>query len=220
MPNLPQLEQPESLAKLAYNALRESILSGQMSAGAVYNEKVLAKGLGISRTPVREALIELASQGLVTFLPRKGVVVNEFTSRDIEEIFELRKAIELAAVEKIAKFGKLKELTRLEKNVAAQRKATEMKNIPEYMALDRSFHMLLSELTGNLRLLQTMQNIRDMVHLMGLRALTKQRGRVEEVLEEHEKVLDAIRQGNAVEARALMAHHLDRSKEAVEHTHS
>jgi DNA-binding GntR family transcriptional regulator len=169
---------------------------------------------------VREALLELASQGLVTFLPRKGIVVNEFTNRDIEEIFELRKAIELAAVEKIAKTATVKELARLEKNISAQRKAAKAKNLQEYMALDRSFHMIFSELTGNHRLLQIMQNVRDMVHLMGLRALAKQRGRVEEVLEEHEKVVEAVRQGDAMAARALMAHHLDRSKQAVEHTHS
>lgn len=220
MPKLPQLDQPESLAKLAYNALRESILSAQMQPGVIYNEKVLANDLGISRTPVREALLELASQGLVTFLPRKGIVVNEFTNGDIEEIFELRKAIELAAVEKIAKTATVTELARLEKNVAAQRKAAKAKNLQEYMELDRSFHMLFSELTGNRRLLQIMQNIRDLVHLMGLRALAKQKGRVEEVLEEHEKVVAAVRQGNAVEARRLMEQHLDRSKEAVENTHS
>ena len=100
MPKFAALKQPESLAKMAYEAIRKSILSGQWKIGELYNEKAIAAELGISRTPVREALLELAAQDLVLFLPRRGLMVNRFTRRDVDEIFELRKAIELAAVEK------------------------------------------------------------------------------------------------------------------------
>ena len=101
MPKFSAIEQPESLAKMAYEAIRKSILSGQWKIGELYNEKAIAADLGISRTPVREAFLELASQDLITFLPRRGLMINRFTRRDVAEIFELRKAIELLAVEKI-----------------------------------------------------------------------------------------------------------------------
>ena len=103
MAKLRSINQPLPLAKMAYEALRDSILAGELISGEVYNEMALAKELGISRTPVREALLELSTRGLVSFLPRRGVIVKRYTKRDVEEIFELRKAIELAAVEKVAK---------------------------------------------------------------------------------------------------------------------
>ena len=81
MVSLAAIVQPLPLTRLAYERLRESILSGQMAPGEIYNEMALAKEMGVSRTPVREALLELSSQGLVTFLPRKGVQVNYFTER-------------------------------------------------------------------------------------------------------------------------------------------
>ena len=94
MPKFAAIKQPESLAKMAHEAIRQSILSGQWKIGELYNEKAIAADLGISRTPVREALLELASQDLIIFLPRRGLMVNRFTRRDVDEIFEVRKAIE------------------------------------------------------------------------------------------------------------------------------
>lgn len=218
MTNLPQLDQPESLSKLAYNALRKSILASQIKGGVIYNEKSLANDLGISRTPVREALLELASQGLVTFLPRKGIVVKEFTKRDVEEIFEIRKAIELASVEKIAKAPTKENLARLDENISLQKKAADSNDLQKYMELDRSYHLLFSELTGNRRMVQIVQNIRDMVHLMGLRALEGHPERVDEVLKEHSEVVEAVREGSVSVARELMEHHLEMSKLAVKKT--
>ena len=102
---------------MAYNALRDAISNGNLRHDEIYNEIALAKELGISRTPVREALLELSSQELVTFLPRRGVIVNSFTDKDIEEVFELRKAIELAAVEKELRRRHIERLGRLPKYV-------------------------------------------------------------------------------------------------------
>src|SRR3990170_4844269 len=114
MVSLPAIVQPLPLTRLAYDRLRESILSGQMTSGEIYNEMALAKEMGVSRTPVREALLELASQGLVTFLPRRGVMVNYFTERDVEEVNEIRAAIELAIVEKVARTFAIHDFARLD----------------------------------------------------------------------------------------------------------
>ncbi|MBW1711848.1 MAG: GntR family transcriptional regulator [Deltaproteobacteria bacterium] len=214
MSSLRAVPQPIPLAKLAYESLRESILSGHLKAGQTYNEMALAKDLGISRTPVREALLELAAQGLMTFLPRKGVMVNHYTSRDVEEVFEVRQAIELAAVEKVAKAAPQCDLSDIEKTLEDQRKAVEAKNSVAFLKADRIFHLSFSQLTGNRRLVAILENIRDMVQVMGMEALGRA-GRFGEVIEEHKKVLDLVRQGRAAEAREAMEHHLDLSKEAV-----
>lgn len=95
-----EINQPESLSKMAYNALRNMILDGHFRRGEIYSEMAFANELGISITPVRKALLELSSKDLITFMPRRGVIVNSFTDQDIEDVFELRKAIELAAVQK------------------------------------------------------------------------------------------------------------------------
>jgi len=218
MLNFAPLNQPESLSRMAYDAIRSSILSGEMNTDEIYNEMKIAKNLGISRTPVREALLELSSQGLVTFLPRKGLVVNKFNARDIDEIFEIREAIELATVEKLCKNNPSIKLDALDKILDSQRNAAADVNHGEFVELDREFHMVLCSLTDNRRFESIMKNIRDFIHLMGLRAVAME-GRMVEVIREHEVVLNAIRQGRPMEARVLMDYHLKLSKEAVEETY-
>ena len=208
------IKQPESLAKMAYEAIRKSILSGQWKIGELYNEKAIAADLGISRTPVREALLELASQDLIIFLPRRGLMVNRFTRRDVDEIFELRKAIELAAVEKITLASPPFDLFEIEESLLNQRKAVKQKDYLAFMEADRLFHTSFSELTNNRRLIAILDNIRDMIHVMGAKALAAE-GRAKEVIDEHQIIFEAVKKGNIEEARRAMAYHLDQSKEAV-----
>jgi DNA-binding GntR family transcriptional regulator len=215
MPKFSTIEQPESLAKMAYVSIRKSILSGQWKIGEIYNEKAIAADLGISRTPVREALLELASQGLIVFLPRKGLMVNRFTRRDVDEIFELRKAIELAAVEKITRISPPFDLFEIEESLLKQRKAANENDYRAYMEADRFFHTRFSELTNNRRLIAILENLRDMIHLMGSKALSLE-GRALEVIEEHQAIFAAVKKGNVEEVRRAMENHLEKSKEAVE----
>ena len=114
------------MAKMAYERLRDSILNGQLEPGQIYNEMALTKELGISRTPVREALLEFSAQGLITFLPRKGVVIKHYTRKDVIEIFELRRVVELTAIEKVAKADPPLDLSRIEKSLENQRKSADM----------------------------------------------------------------------------------------------
>ena len=214
MPKFAALKQPESLAKMAYEAIRKSILSGQWKIGELYNEKAIAADLGISRTPVREALLELASQDLIIFLPRRGLMVNRFTRHDVDEIFELRKAIELAAVEKITVAAPPFDLFEIEEALLSQRKAVKQKDYLAFMEADRLFHTGFSELTNNRRLIAILDNIRDMIHVMGAKALALE-GRAVEVVKEHQTIFEAVKKGNIEEARRAMAYHLDQSKEAV-----
>jgi DNA-binding GntR family transcriptional regulator len=214
MPKFAAIKQPESLAKMAYEAIRQSILSGQWKIGELYNEKAIAADLGISRTPVREALLELASQDLIIFLPRRGLMVNRFTRRDVDEIFELRKAIELAAVEKITLASPPFDLFEIEESLLKQRKSAREKDYLAFMEADRLFHTSFSELTNNRRLIAILENLRDMIHVMGAKALALE-GRALKVIDEHQAIFEAVSKGNAEKARRAMAYHLDLSKGAV-----
>ena len=214
MPKVKPITQPLPLAKMAFQAIRDSILEGHLTPGEIYNEMTLAKELGISRTPVREALLELSAQGLVTYLPRKGVMVNHFGKHDIEEIFELRKAIELATVEKVARYYKSLDLSTIERALEKQKKALKKKDPKTYLHFDRMFHVTLTKLTNNRRFVDIIENIRDLFQLTATQALTNE-NRWQEVIKEHEKVLNAIKQGNVTQSRKAMSYHLDRSKNSV-----
>ncbi len=214
MPKLKSLDQPASLSRLAYDAILKSILSNEMHPDEIYNEVMLAKDLGISRTPVREALLELSVQGLVTFLPRKGIVVNRLTENDVEEIFEIRRAIDSTAVEKIASVDPPPDIRLLQKSLKEQKDAVKKNDYWKYLRADRDFHVTLAELTGNKRLVVIAENIRNMVHLMGIQALELP-GRTKEVIDEHMRILDAIVQRKPQQAREAIVDHLIKSEQAV-----
>jgi DNA-binding GntR family transcriptional regulator len=219
MPNLKAIKQPLPLAKMAYKALRDSILTRGLVPGEIYNEKMLAAELGISRTPVREALLELSSQGLVTFLPRKGIIVNRYTIKDVEDIFELRNVIEVACVVKVAKASPPLNLSQIDNAFREMKSANKNKDYLALLDADRTFHLKICELAENRRLLAIQENSRDMIHMMGIHALAME-DRSEEVITEHGEVLKAIKQGKPSTARKAMEYHLNRSKEAVLERHN
>lgn len=149
MLNFTPLNQPDSLSKMAYNAIRRFILSGEIKIDESHNEVQIAKNLGISRTPVREALLEISSQGLICLLPHKGFIVKNFSSKDIEEIFEIRRAIELATVEKISHTASLLQFDILDDILNSQRCAVRENTPNTFVQLNRSFHIALGKLTDN-----------------------------------------------------------------------
>jgi DNA-binding GntR family transcriptional regulator len=214
MPKLRTIAQPLPLAKIAHESLRDSILNGQLQPGEIYNEMALAKELGISRTPVREALLELSAQGLVTFLPRKGVMIKYYTRKDIVEIFELRRVVELAAIEKVAKADPPKDLYKLKKSLDNQQKFAEKNDFTAFMKADRIFHATFCELTDNRHFVRIVENIRDLVHFMGMQGLAI-KGRARTVIEEHEIIFKAVKQRKPLKAKEAMDYHLDQSEKAV-----
>lgn len=213
-PLVKAIKKPLPLAKIALKSLRDSILSGKLVPNETYNEIALAKKLGISRTPVREALLELSSQGLITFLPRVGVRINHFTEQDVKEIFELRKAIELFAVAKVSKDFLNHDFASLEATLQSQREAIKKENFLAFLNVDREFHLTFTRLTNNKRLLTTLENIRDMIQVMSVRALAIEI-RAKEVVEEHEKVIEAVKKGLSEKAVQEMEKHLNLSQRAV-----
>ena len=214
MTGLKNISQPQPLAKLAYERLRDSILTGALRPGEVYKEMNLAQELGISRTPVREALLSLSAQGLVTFLPRKGVMINHFDRRDVEEVFEVRGLIERGVIEKVTLMDPRPDLTRIEQTLDQQRRAIKSDDYLTFLQADRAFHNGLTRMVGNQRLIGILDNIRDLFQVMAVEALAKA-GRNEEVIEEHRKVLEAVRSGDPALAGRAMSTHLRMSMLAV-----
>lgn len=199
---------------MALNALRNSILSNELKANVIYNEKKLAETLGISRTPVREALLELSAKNLIRFLPQKGVMLNTFSAQDIEDVFEIRTELEFFAIKKICLTAQEVDLLVAGKCIELQRAAVTAADAVAFMEADKDFHLSFSKLANNNYLMETMRDIRDIIHVMGFRAL-RNSGRMEQVIKEHQSILAAVEIGDAQLAMDLMDNHLIISREAV-----
>jgi len=211
---LNRIDKPEPLAKAALRIIRHSILTNELTTGVVYNEKSLAKDLGISRTPVREALLELSSKRLVKFLPQKGVIINTFSNKEIDDIFEIRMELEVFTIKKICSNSRNLDLSILNKYFDEQKKAAKLQNVEQFMEAGRKFHIGFTKFADNNYLIDMMFNIRDIMHLMGFKAL-KIKGRMEEIIHEHDKIFNAILKGDIKKAEEHIKHHIKVSKEAV-----
>lgn len=211
---LNRINKPEPLAKTALKALRTSILSNDLTTGVVYNEKGLARDLGISRTPVREALLELSAKRLVKFLPQKGVIINTFSQKDVEDVFDVRTALEVYSIQKICKHIETTDISLLKDCLEDQKEALAENDAGQFMEADRRFHIGFTTLTKNNYLMEMMHDIRDIMHLMGFKALGI-KGRMQQVVHEHQAVLTAVAAGDAAAAVSSMEAHLALSKTAV-----
>lgn len=206
------LQRPRSLNALAYESLKEGILTGKLVVGEIYSELELARTLGISRTPVREALLRLAAENFIVFYSRKGMSVNYFSKKDIEDIFELREAVEEAIITKLV--GNLNEdQIRVAKNILAEQEKCIKNKYDEnlFLEIDRKFHLFFIEASGNRFMAQTYNNIRDYMAIAARKALMK-KGRVKEVINEHKAILEALSEEDTMKAKEALRKHLINSK--------
>jgi len=215
MTKLTKIDKPASLSTIAYDALRESILSFHLKQDVIYNEMAVAQELGLSRTPVREALLKLSSHGLVTFLPRKGFIISSYTLEDVKEIFELRQMVETAVAKKIAATVAPENLEQLNVYISIQYKAAANKDYHRFMYSDRDFHNYFFQLADNKRLLAIANNFQDLCHLMGASAL-KSGDRYDCVIQEHEAIVKALEGGNASQVEGAVSEHLALVQKVVE----
>jgi DNA-binding GntR family transcriptional regulator len=208
------IEQPQPLAMLAFEKLRDAIFTGVLKRGSLYTENKLASDLGISRTPVREALLALSERGLVRFLPRKGVMVTDFTEHDVREIFQLREIMETASVGYVARFYEDLDLTEVEKAFTGQRTAAAEGHILSWLEFDRAFHTAIAALTHNRRLVKILQDLHLIVQMISYPTF-QVNGRIDEDLMEHGEIYEAVRNGRPDEAIEAMKNHLNQAMALV-----
>jgi len=207
------LKKPKSLNDIAYDHIKALIMDGKMVPGVVYTELELAKALGTSRTPVREALLRLAAENFITFYTRKGMSVKIFTRKDIEDLFELRRALEKTAYAKIA--GRLtpEQIQEIKKII----QETESGEKP-FTQGSREFHLYLIEAHGNWFITEIYRNNINFISLLIQKAL-KHEGRDKEALSEHKKILEYLIAGDVEEIDKTVDEHLRIAKKtAMENT--
>jgi DNA-binding GntR family transcriptional regulator len=198
-----------SLVDDAYGKLKAAIRDNEFPPGYQGSEQEIATRLGMSRTPVHEAVIRLQEEGLVRVLPRRGVVVCAISADDMREIYEVIIALECAAAELLAQRPSEERLAtarELELANKAMEKALRSDDLTAWAKADELFHRLLIEHSGNKRLLRMYHTIMDQSHrarMITLRIRPKPEGSAAE----HRSIVEAIKRGSPSEARELAKNH-------------
>lgn len=206
-----KLENYKPLREIVFEALREVILNGQLKPGERLMEVQLAEEMGVSRTPVREAIRKLELEGFVVMIPRKGAYVSDLSTKDIADVFEIRSALEtLAAVLACDRITneELEELERILIKVADCVAANDLEKLVE---ADTQFHDVLYKASRNSRLVQIISNLRE--NIQRFRAISMGTpGRMRETFEEHKQLVEAITERNAELARRIAQEHIDNAE--------
>lgn len=196
-----------SLTDQAYETLRAAIVAGELRPGGLYSVHDLAALLNVSRTPVREALIRLASKGMVRFERNRGVRILQTTAHDLQEVFELRLLLEVPATRLAAVRRGPAELAELRGVHGEMCRVAESGDEDRFMRLDRRFHEVLLEASGNHRLSAFVSSLRDMVLTRGLCTAGASRS-LHDIAAEHAGVLERIEAREGQAAAAAMREHL------------
>lgn len=171
----------------------------------------LAEELGVSITPVREAVMDLANQGMVEVIRNRGFRVPQLSEHDLDEIFRIRTLLEapaMADVVQVLDGGRVPEFRALAEEITA---AARERDLATFLDKDRQFHLGLLELLGNGRLVSMVAQLRDQARMQGLQKLADQ-GELTQSGEEHITLVDAIEAGQAERAVELMRAHLAHSR--------
>ncbi|WP_369184465.1 GntR family transcriptional regulator [Streptomyces sp. Y1] len=197
----------ERLRDQVAHALRAALISGELRPGVVYSAPALAADFGVSATPVREAMLDLAREGLVEAVRNKGFRVTELTERDLDDYTEIRALIEVPTVGRVARTASKEQLERLRPQAEAIVAAARKHDLIGYLEADRQFHLDLLGLAGNARLVDVVGDLRKRSRLYGLTRLDE-RGELVSSAEEHLELLDLMIAGDADAAEACMTRHL------------
>ncbi|MFB7665420.1 GntR family transcriptional regulator [Kitasatospora sp. NPDC056138] len=197
----------ERLRDQVAHALRAALISGELRPGVVYSAPALAADFGVSATPVREAMLDLAREGLVEAVRNKGFRVTELTEGDLDDFTEIRALIEVPTVGRVTRTATAEQLEALRPEAEAIVAAAREHDLIGYLEADRRFHLDLLGLAGNARLVEVVGDLRKRSRLYGLTRLD-QRGELVSSAEEHLELLDLMISGDAEGAEQCMADHL------------
>ena len=212
----------------AYKHIHGKLLAGELPAGHVVSEHSLAREIGISRTPVREAIQRLEQEGILEQVPRYGTIVRRPERRDLEELYQLREALEPYAVGHAAGHLSTEDLNTLSKLCDEIRTiATGLKKAPRagldatlmrrVLSADLGFHMVLLRASGNRRLMKIIADSRMLTRIFGTPRQEHDLAVLEETYRFHSEILEAVKKGHAEHAQQLMADHIRAStREALD----
>jgi DNA-binding GntR family transcriptional regulator len=209
-----QRREPASVNAQVLASLRTAVITGELAPGSLYSVQTLATQLGVSRTPVREALIKLAQQGMVRFERNRGVRVLLTSLHDLEEVFALRLLLEPPAVQRAVARLDPTQHRELRRTFAQMEKAAKADDEYTMFEHDRRFHRALLDASGNSRLARFVDGLRDMVLRRGVSTARESRS-LDDIVAEHRVILDLVESGDAEGAAAAMRAHIHHTAELL-----
>ena len=202
------------LRDVVFNTLRRAILKGELKPGERLMEIALADKLGVSRTPIREAIRKLEFEGLVVMAPRKGAKVASITERDLNDVLEVRKGMEVLAISLACKRITGEELEKLEIIERDFQRLIESGNLTELAEMDVKFHDTIYHATNNQRLVQLLNNLREQMYRYRMEYLKDIAVR-RTLAEEHKAICQALRERNQQQAEKYVSIHIDNQQKAI-----
>lgn len=199
-----------NLRDQALEILKYRLVSGDLAPGEVYSAAALANELGVSNSPVREAMLTLVNQGLMETVRNRGFRVVPLTGKELHNLYDVRVMLEVPAMEKLTSdFGHVLKARAAEFSQIAGEIVTFAENgdIVNYLDADRRFHLGLIDILENEQLSSIVGNLRDQSRQYGLKALYDA-GKLTQSADEHQPILDAMVSGDVAQTRGLMQRHL------------
>ena len=214
METILQTEEYLPLRDVVFKTLRQAILTGELKPGERLMEIHLANKLGVSRTPIREAIRKLELEGLVIMIPRRGAEVAEITEKSMKDVLEVRKALDTLAVElaceRITEEDKEKLLLACEEF----EEAVKTGNFAMIAKTDVIFHDIIVEATGNVRLVQMVNNLAEQMYRYRFEYI-KDASQHERLIEEHRKIYEGVIRGEKETAVTASGTHIDNQEQSI-----
>lgn len=205
---LEPIEKPSTLHQRAYNAIKAYLTSGKMDLDTIYSANQFAEILGVSRTPVRDALIQLSAEGFLISVEKQGFKIKDFSKKEIIDFYETRRIIETYVIEHLTENIKKGDLQNLSRTLELMKDYERKGDMQGFIEADRDFHMILIYRYDNHLLSSIMENIRSSIALFGKRALSRE-GRPLEVIKEHAEIFEGLSQKSPKKAVKALGYHLD-----------
>ncbi|OLE12245.1 MAG: hypothetical protein AUG89_08020 [Acidobacteria bacterium 13_1_20CM_4_56_7] len=206
-----------------YAHVHQKLATGELRGGQTVSELSLAKELGISRTPIREALSRLASEGIVEHASGRRLAIVRLTRQDIVDLYELREALEVYAVSKVARqLMQRAEIDRLQKladsvlqlkdelNQSGKAELDEEK-MHRFVVNDLAFHTMLIQMARNARILKTVNETRLLIRVFSIERHGHNEGLLEHIHRSHSEVVQAVAEGDPERAKRVISEHIQRS---------
>ena len=202
------------LRDVVFNTLRQAILTGELKPGERLMEIHLANKLGVSRTPIREAIRKLELEGLVKMIPRRGAEVAQITEKSLQDVLEVRRNLDALCAELACERISNEEIAALEAACKEFEEATHTKDARIIAAADVALHDIIIKATNNNRLVQLVNNLAEQMYRYRFEYIKdySMHGRL---VEEHRIIFEAIRKKDKVTAAAAAVTHIDNQMESI-----
>ncbi len=202
------------LRDVVFNTLRQAILTGELKPGERLMEIHLANRLGVSRTPIREAIRKLELEGLVTMIPRRGAEVAEITEKSLQDVLEVRRALDALSVELACDRITEEDLEHLEIACKNFEEAIEGKDLKKIAQADVALHDIIVKATGNARLVQMVNNLSEQMYRYRFEYI-KDESNHQRLVEEHRVIFESLKNKDKETASQTAKLHIDNQEASV-----